>query len=132
MENTRDLGKFGGLSAHMPVYAFFLTFCSLASLGLPGLSGFVSEFLSLVGAYPVFPWLTGISVLGLIITAGFFLWMIQRVLLGPVNTALMKFQDMNREEIFALVPLTVIMAVIGFCPSIVLRLQETAVNTLIS
>src|SRR3989338_6326619 len=76
--HTRELSQFGGLSANLPVYAFFLTICSLASLGLPGLSGFVGELLSLVGGFGAFPRLTIVATFGLIITAGYFLYMLQR------------------------------------------------------
>ncbi|HLF17429.1 MAG TPA: NADH-quinone oxidoreductase subunit M [Candidatus Omnitrophota bacterium] len=129
--HTRELDQFGGLSATMPKYAFFLTFCTLGSLGLPGLSGFVGEFLSLIGAYPVFPKLTAISCLGLIITAGYFLFMIQKVLLGPVNPVAGKYPDMNKWETLTLVPLSVIIAVVGVYPAAVIKFQQIALEALL-
>ncbi len=129
--HTRDLNSFGGLSGQLPIYAFFLTFCSLASLGLPGLSGFVGEFLSLLGAFPVFQNLTAISTIGLIITAGYFLYMIQRVLLGNLNPNCVKYTDMNTREIFILTPLALIIAIVGFYPAVVLQFQDAAVAALI-
>ena len=128
--HTRELSKFGGLSVNMPIYAFFLMICSLGSLGLPGLSGFVGEFLSLIGTYPVFPKLTMISTIGLIVTVGLFLFMLQRVLLGPLNPNCKKYPDMNSREILTLVPLVLIMVIVGVYPTIVLRLQDIAIQTL--
>ncbi len=125
--HTRELDKFGGLGARMPVYAGFLSVFTLASLGLPGLSGFVSEFLSLLGAYPVFKLITIISVLGMVITAGYFLYMLQRVLLGSLNEKWANIADVNRLEVFTLVPLMLIMIVIGVYPLIALKLQAASI-----
>jgi NADH-quinone oxidoreductase subunit M len=130
--HTRDLGKFGGLSGHMPVYAFFLTLCSLASLGLPGLSGFVGEFLALIGAFPVYQTITIISTVGLIIVVAFFLYMLQRVLMGPLNPSCAGYPDMTPREILTLVPLAIIIVVAGVYPAVVLNYQEAAVRALVS
>ena len=130
--HTRELSQFGGLSANLPVYAFFLTICSLASLGLPGLSGFVGELLSLVGGFGAFPRLTIVATFGLIITAGYFLYMLQRVLLGPLNLNCAKYSDMNGREIFTLVPLVVITVVVGIFPNTVLKFQAAAIQALVS
>ena len=129
--HTRDLNRFGGLSGHMPAYAFFLTVCSLASLGLPGLSGFVGEFLSLAGGFGAYQWVTVVAALGLIITAVYFLYMIQRVLLGPANISGAKYPDMNITEVWSLVPLAVIIVVVGFYPNSVLQFQAAFVNTMV-
>lgn len=129
--HTRDLNKFGGLSSQMPIYAFFLTMCSLASFGLPGLSGFVGEFLSLIGAFPVFKVLTSISTIGLVITVGYFLYSLQRVLLGEINPRCAKYTDMNAREILTLLPLMAITFIVGVYPEVILKFQETAVQTLI-
>ena len=130
--HTRELNAFGGLSGHMPVYAFFLTLCSLASLGLPGLGGFVGEFLSLAGAFPVFQTITIISIVGLIVTAGYFLYMLQRVLLGPLNPICSKYGDISMREIFTLVPLMAITVMVGVCPQTVLQFQEATIRAVIS
>lgn len=128
--HTRELDKFGGLGVKMPVYAGLLTVFALASLGLPGLSGFVSEFLSLLGAYPVFKLITIISVLGMIITAAYFLYMLQRVLLGRLNEKWAGIVDMNKLEVFTLVPLLLITIIIGVYPLIALKYQASAINAL--
>jgi len=129
--HTRELDKFGGLGVKMPVYAGFLTLFSLASLGLPGLSGFISEFMSLLGTYPVFKLITTISVLGLIVTAGYFLYMLQRILLGPLNEKWAAIIDMNKRELFTLIPLLIIVILIGVYPLSALKYQLAAVSELI-
>lgn len=129
--HTRDLDKFGGLGVKMPVYAGVLTVFTLASLGLPGLSGFVSEFLSLLGTYPVFRLITMISILGLIITAGYFLYMLQRVLLGPLNERWAGLVDINKRELFTLIPLMIIIIIIGVYPLIAIKYQAAAIGALI-
>jgi NADH-quinone oxidoreductase subunit M len=128
--HTRELDSFGGLGAKMPVYAGFLTLFTLASLGLPGLSGFVSEFLSLLGAFPVFKSITIISVLGMVITAGYFLYMLQRVLLGKLNEKWVNIIDMNKVELFTLLPLVLIVIAVGVYPLIALKYQSTAISVL--
>ena len=129
--HTRDLDKFGGLGAKMPVYAGILTVFGLASLGLPGLSGFVSEFMSLLGAYPVFKLITVISTTGLIITAGYFLYMLQRVLLGQVNEKWLNIRDINRRELLTLVPLMIIIIIVGIYPLSALKYQMASIGDLI-
>ena len=93
----------------------------LASLGLPGLAGFVSEFMVFRGAFPAYTWLTVISGLGMIVTAAFLLWTIQRILLGaPSDFAkehyLDHLTDIDRREVVALAPLMVFMVIIGVYP----------------
>jgi NADH-quinone oxidoreductase subunit M len=129
--HTRDINKFGGLGAKMPVYGGLLTVFTLASLGLPGLSGFVSEFLSLAGAFFSFKVITVISVLGIVITAGYFLYMIQRVLLGPLNRTWDNIADINKRELFTLIPLMIVTIAIGVYPMLLLKYQSAAIGGLI-
>ena len=129
--HTRDLDKFGGLGVKMPVYAGMLTVFSLASLGLPGLSGFISEFMSLMGSYAAFKVITIISVLGIVITAGYFLYMLQRVLMGPLNEKLAAISDINKRELFTLIPLMAIAILIGVYPLAALKFQMAAIEQLI-
>src|ERR1039458_6590639 len=126
--HTREFSQFGGLSLPMPFYAFCLTFLSLASLGLPGLSGFVGEFMSLAGIFAMHPGLVVVSAIGLIVTVGYFLLMIQRVLLGKVNPKWAGLPDMNILELTTIVPLIFITLVVGFYPQIVLQFQQVAVE----
>jgi NADH-quinone oxidoreductase subunit M len=129
--HTRDLDKFGGLGVKMPVYAGILTVFTLASLGLPGLSGFVSEFMSLLGTYAVFQVTTILSVLGIVITAGYFLYMLQRVLLGPVNERLAGIFDINKRELLTLIPLMLIIIWIGVYPLTAIEYQMDTIKALV-
>jgi NADH-quinone oxidoreductase subunit M len=129
--HTRDLGAFGGLGARVPVYAAFLMFFSLASLGLPGLSGFVGEFLSLIGTFGVWPWQTTVSVLGVVIAAAYMLIVLQRVLLGPLNEKWRSMPDMTFRELVSLIPLLVITLGIGVYPLLLMHVQDASLNQLI-
>ena len=129
--HTRELSAFGGLGANMPVYSAFLIVFSLASLGLPGLSGFVSEFLSLIGAFGVWPWQTIVSVLGVVVAAAYMLKIIRQVLLGPLNDTWKHLRDMDLRETLSLAPLLVLIVAFGLYPLPMLRIQQTAIQALI-
>src|SRR3989338_9227713 len=120
-----------GSAREVPVYSGILIVFTLASLGLPGLSGFISEFMSLMGGFAAFKLITIISVLGIIITAGYFLYMVQRVLLGPLNPVWFNIGDINKREIFTLVPLMIVIIAIGVYPLIILNYQSPAIANLI-
>jgi NADH-quinone oxidoreductase subunit M len=117
--HTRDINAFGGLGAKLPVYTGFVMVACFASLGLPLLAGFVSEFLCFLSSYQVYPILTGISLIGVLITAAFFLILIRKVFLGPFNTQWEGLKDMDIRELVACTPLVVLMFVLGVFPSIV-------------
>ena len=129
--HTRELSDFGGLGAKVPVYAGLLTLFSMASLGLPGLSGFVSEFLALLGSFPTHPAVTVASVAGLVLGAAVFLLMLQRVLLGPLGPKWRDLSDINRREIFTLVPLAAFILWVGLWPRGILAWQGTAISGLL-
>ena len=129
--HTRVLSDFGGLGAKVPVYAGWLIFFSMASLGLPGLSGFVGEFLSLLGCFPAHPLLTAASVIGLVFGAAVFLLMIQKVLLGPLHPKWAALADINRREIFTLAPLAGFILWVGLWPKTVIGWQTPALSALL-
>ena len=129
--HTRDLDSFGGLGSKIPRYAFVLTIMSLGSLGLPGLSGFVSEFMVFFGAWTVLKWQTIISVMGIVITAGYMLYMVQRVLLGPLNEKWKDIPEINARELVTLIPLVLITIAIGVYPLILLKLINPTMTELI-
>ena len=104
----------------MPAYAGILTFFALASLGLPGLSGFISEFLTLLGSYQYSKWATGLAVIGIILAAAYLLYMIQRVLLGKLNQKWAGLSDIQTREVLTLVPLMVFILAIGVYPRLIL------------
>jgi len=129
--HTRNLEDFGGLGVVVPVYGGILLFSTLASLGLPGLNGFVSEFMVFRGAFPVFTAITVLATIGLVVTAAFLLWMIQRVLLGPLNPRWEKIPEISVREIVAVAPLMVFMLLIGVYPSWILTtINQTVLNLL--
>ncbi|MHC1783332.1 MAG: NuoM family protein [Anaerolineaceae bacterium] len=119
--HTRDLTKFGGLFPLVPVYGGILIFVSMASLGLPGLNGFVSEFLIVRGAWPVFTVATAVSMIGLFLTGAYILKAIKMVLHGPMNeTWAGKLPDISTREILVIAPLMVLILWIGVWPAWIL------------
>ena len=130
--HTRELSAFGGLGARMPVYAGVLIFFSLASLGLPGLSGFVGEFLALVGAFGAWRWQTVVSLLGIVAAAVYMLQVIQRVLLGPLNDKWRALPDMTLREGLSLAPLLLVVLALGVAPLALLTVQDGALQRLIA
>ena len=125
--HTRELAQFGGFMAQVPVYGGLLLLTAFASLGLPGLAGFVGEFLVLRGSYTTLTLLTFIAVIGVILTAAYFLWrIIQKVLLGKAEDKWAKLPDLHGYEVLTLVPLAVLMIVIGIFPNWILDTINTA------
>jgi NADH-quinone oxidoreductase subunit M len=115
----------------MPKYAGLLLFFSLASLGLPGLSGFVAEFLALVGAFGPWRWQTSVSVLGIVVAAAYMLKVVRQVLLGPVNERWRSMPDMKAVEVVSTAPLLILVLALGVMPLALLKVQEPAVQQLI-
>ncbi|WP_299411600.1 NADH-quinone oxidoreductase subunit M [Acaryochloris sp. IP29b_bin.148] len=118
--HTRDMNAFGGLNAQLPVYSGFLVFFSLASLGLPGLSGFVSEFLVLLGSYEYSKLYTAFACMGILLAACYLLFMVRRVLLGPANPKWESLPDINMREVVTIIPLLIITLGIGIYPRYIL------------
>ena len=132
--HTRDLNQLGGLWKVMPVYGGILIFSAMANLGLPGLAGFPAEFQVVSGAWPVFTFITLLSMIGLLMTGAYVLKAIQKVLHGPVNRELLhhaEMPDINRREIIALAPLLVLMLAIGIYPMWLMTVINQAVMKLI-
>ncbi len=119
----REIEGFGGLALQMPVYTGIVAVAFFASLGLPGLSGFISEALVFLGAFPVFRGLTMIAVVGIVLTAGYILWTLQRMFLGKLNEKYKTLPDINGRELFTLVPLAIIVIILGVWPMPVLNLM---------
>jgi NADH-quinone oxidoreductase subunit M len=132
--HTRNLEEFGGLFPLVPVYGGILIFMSMASLGLPGLNGFVSEFLVVRGAFPVLTVYTAIAMLGLLFTGAYILKGIMKVLHGPMNEHWAhgehKLTEINTREILVVVPLMALILVIGIWPAWILEVINKAVVAL--
>jgi len=118
----REIAGFGGLASVMPMYTGLMAIAFFAALGLPGLSAFISEVLVLLGAWQYNAMLAIIAASAVILTAGYMLWMLQRVWLGPVNEKYAKLPDLTPRELVTLVPLAVIVLVLGVYPHAVLDL----------
>ncbi len=130
--HTRDINAFGGLALTMPKYTGIMTVAFFAALGLPGLSGFVSEAFSFLGAFKTFRWITIASTLGIVLTAAYMLWTLQRVFLGQPNEKWKSLPDINSRELFTLVPLAIIVIALGIYPSLMLDLMTSSVNHLVN
>ena len=127
----REINGFGGLGAKMPVYTGITTLAFMASLGLPGLSGFVGEALSLLGAYDKFKLLTILSTIGIVVGAAYFLWTLQRVFLGTLNPKYEELPEINGREILTLVPLGILTIVLGVWPNFAIDMFRESVTNLI-
>ena len=144
--HTRDIYAFGGLAHKMPLYTTLSALAIFASLGLPGLSGFISEALVLLGSFNadvlfvskyadvttaiagenIFKICTMIGALGVIITAGYLLWTMQRVFLGPLNEKWKDLPEISMRETLTLVPLAILVIVLGIYPMPVIRLMSSS------
>ncbi len=112
----RDINGFGGLAKQMPVFTAVVGIAFFAGLGLPGMSGFISEFMCFVGAFPVFRTIVIISAIGILLNAAYFLWAYQRIFFGELNEKYQKLPDINGRELFAVIPLAVITIALGVYP----------------
>jgi NADH-quinone oxidoreductase subunit M len=132
--HTRDLNQYGGLFPLVPVYGGILIFTSMASLGLPGLNGFVSEFLVVRGSYPLLTPYTAISMLGLLFTGAYILKGIMKVLHGPLNEHWAhgehKLTEINTREIIVMAPLMALILIIGVWPAWILDVINKVVMRL--
>jgi NADH-quinone oxidoreductase subunit M len=126
--HTRNLNEYGGLYAKLPVYGSILIFTSMASLGLPGLGGFVSEFLVVRGAWPIFSLATGLSMIGLFFTGAYVLKALSKVLHGPLNKHYQgNIAEIDKRELVVIAPLMALMLVIGLWPSWIMDVINRAV-----
>ncbi len=128
----RDLDGFGGLASYMPVYAGITSLAFMASLGLPGLSGFIGEALVFLGTFRAYPVIVIISALGVIFTAGYFLWAYQRVFFGPANEKYKGIADINGRELFTLIPLALVTIFLGIYPLPFFHLVNASLTRLLT
>jgi NADH-quinone oxidoreductase subunit M len=129
--HTRDIRQYGGFWVKAPIYGGIFVFTSMASLGLPGLSSFVSEFLVVRGAWPVFTGLVAISMIGLLFTGGYILKGIRAVLQGPFNLHWRDYHlEIEPREVVAIAPLMVLMLVTGIVPNWILTIINQSVTRL--
>ncbi|MCX6874206.1 MAG: NADH-quinone oxidoreductase subunit M [Verrucomicrobia bacterium] len=118
---ARTLADFGGLRSRAPVLCGLMGMAIFASLGLPGLSGFVGEFLMFTGVFALVPWAAAVSVIGLLLTAVFFLRMVRLVFHGPLNPACAKWPDLTSRERWILAPAIALIIIPGLWPPVLLH-----------
>jgi NADH-quinone oxidoreductase subunit M len=125
--HTKQFDEFGGIAKVMPIFAFFLIFSTLASVGLPALNGFAGEFLILAGSFRALGWPAAVATFGVVLAAIYLLKLIQRILWGPVTKdANRSLVDLGGREVLALLPLCVLMVWIGVAPGTFLKPSEPA------
>jgi NADH-quinone oxidoreductase subunit M len=130
--HDRTIARMGGLAARTPVYAALLGFFVLASVGLPGLAGFVGEFLVFVGAFAYWPAVAAVAATAMMLAAAYLLWMYQRVVFGDPSDFLRglgsHLTDINRTEVLTLAPLAVLALAFGIFPGLLLQLFQLPVT----
>ncbi len=130
--HTREIARYGGLVNRMPIYAFMFMIFMLGSVGLPGTSGFVGEFLTLIGAYQVNTWITFLAATGVILGATYMLWLYRRVIFGElVHEDLKSILDLNAREIAMFVPMVLIVIWMGVYPESFLKIMRVSVDNLV-
>ncbi len=131
--HTREIDAYGGLVNRMPVYALVFLFFTMANVGLPGTSGFVGEFLTLMGIFQVNTWVAVVATSGVILSAAYALWLYRRVTLGAlVRQALLSITDMDRRERMIFAPLVAMTLFLGIYPSAVTDIIGPSVAALIT
>ena len=130
--HTREIADYGGLARIIPVFSLILVVTALASIGLPGLSGFVGEFLVLLGSFGRYPWATGIATTGVIFAAAYMLWALQRILFNRLdNPQNAHLTDLSARELIVVLPLLAGMVWLGLYPKPVLDRMDAAAKNYI-
>ena len=131
--HTREIDAYGGVAKVMPRYAVFFMFMMLASVGLPGTSGFVGEMLVLVGAWKAAPWVAVFAATGLVLGACYMLWLYRRVVFGKAEKSeVLEMPPLDSREIAIFVPLSLLVLWFGVYPSTLLDIMDASVSTLLS
>jgi NADH-quinone oxidoreductase subunit M len=131
--HTREIARYGGLVNRMPRYAAFFMLFTMASVGLPGTSGFVGEFMVLIGAFKVNTWVAMLAATGLILGAAYMLWLYRRVVFGELTRKdLQKIEDVNTREIAMFIPIVFLVLWIGIYPKPYFNAMHVSVTHLIS
>jgi NADH-quinone oxidoreductase subunit M len=127
----REIERFGGLAQQLPEYTAMMGLAFFASLGLPGLCGFISEFMVFSGSFPVYMTYVIISATSVVITAAYYLWAIHRMFLGKLNEAYRGYPDLNWRERMMLYPLGAIAIFLGFYPQAILGTINSTLHALV-
>jgi NADH-quinone oxidoreductase subunit M len=131
--HTREIAAYGGLVNRMPLYAFVFLVFTLANVGLPGTSGFVGEFLTLIGTFRVNNWVATLATIGTILSAAYALWLYRKVIFGKLEKpSLFNIKDMGWRECVIFAPLVALTILFGVYPKPVLDISSASVTQLIS
>ncbi len=126
----REIEGFGGLGVSMPIYTGVASLAFFAAMGLPGMTGFIAEAMVFIGTFSVYRTLTVIAALGIVVTASYVLWTVQRVFLGKLNPKYADIPEINGRELFTLVPLGALVVLFGIYPMPILNLMRTSMTHL--
>jgi len=130
--HTREIAAYGGLVNRMPLYAAAFLVFTLANVGLPGTSGFVGEFLALIGTFRVNTWVATLATIGTILSAAYALWLYRKVVLGALTKpSLGLIKDLNYREMITLGPLVILTILLGIYPKPVLDFSAASVTQLL-
>ena len=130
--HTREIDAYGGLVNRMPAYAMIFMFFTMANVGLPGTSGFIGEFLTLIGVFQVNTWVAAVATSGVILSAAYALWLYRRVVMGDlIKEALRSITDMTKRERVLFAPLVVMTLLLGVYPALVLDIIGPSVGALV-
>ena len=130
--HTREIAAYGGLVNRMPIYAFFFMIFTLANIGLPGTTGFIGEFLTMLGTFRVNNWVATLAALGAILSAAYALWLYRKIIFGTLEKpSLFNIKDLGWREVVILAPLVILTIVFGLYPKPVLDVSATSVTQLI-
>jgi NADH-quinone oxidoreductase subunit M len=131
--HTREIAAYGGLADRMPIYAICFMVFTMANVGLPGTSGFVGEFLTLLGAFKVNTWVAFLATTGVILSAAYGLWLYRRMILGRLERpSLAGITDMGPREIAVMAPLVILTLLFGFYPAPILDVTQQSVKKLVT
>ena len=130
--HTREIDAYGGLVNRMPVYAMIFMLFTMANVGLPGTSGFVGEFLTLIAVFQVNTWVAAVATTGVILSAAYALWLYRRVVMGElIKESLKSIKDMTSREKWIMAPLIVMTLLLGVYPALVLDMIGPSVSALV-
>jgi NADH-quinone oxidoreductase subunit M len=130
--HTREIAAYGGLVNRMPLYAFVFMVFTLANIGLPGTTGFVGEFLTLIGTFRVNNWVATLAAVGTILSAAYALWLYRKIIFGKLEKpSLLRIKDIGWREIAIMAPLVVLTITFGVYPKLVLDISSASVAQLI-
>jgi len=130
--HTREISVYGGVVKKMPVFAALFLIFTMANVGLPGTSGFVGEFLSLIGVFKVNIYVAIFATTGVILSAAYALWLYKRVVFGEItNKAIEELKDINTREYMILFPLAILIILFGVYPNMIIELTSASTTNLI-